>query len=164
MVTGVLGSHLDPARHVVGGEFVDILWVEDTSSIKWLTRPPWMIGKVSRNLLPLGGIRSNYEQFDIVRGDKPGAELTLAFEGRTVGAFILAGPDAGIVETSIDGGEFVKQDLFHRFSGGLNYPRSVIFATDLIAGKHKLKLRIADDKNPKSKGHAASILFFEVNE
>ncbi|MDB4669446.1 SGNH/GDSL hydrolase family protein [bacterium] len=123
----------------------------------------WRLGRVGRELLPLGGIRGQYESYQLLRGDKPGAELKLDFEGRTVGAFILAGPDAGIVEASIDGGEFTKHDLFHRFSGGLNYPRSVIFATDLKPGKHELKLRLSKEKNAKSKGTTASILFFEVN-
>ena len=80
-----------------------------------------------------------------------------------MGAFILAGPDAGIVEASIDGAPATKHDLIHRFSGGLNYPRSVIFGTDLEPGKHQLKLNISGEKNPKSKGTSASLLFFEVN-
>lgn len=123
----------------------------------------WRLGKVGRELLPLGGIREQYLEYQVLRGDKPGAELTLEFEGRAVGAFILAGPDAGMVEASIDGGAVTKHDLFHRHSGGLNYPRSVIFGADLKAGKHVLILRIAEEKNSKSKGTTASILFFEVN-
>ena len=123
----------------------------------------WRIGKVGRELLPLGGIRRQYESYQVLRGDLPGAELKLEFEGRTVGAFILAGPDAGKVEVSIDGGDFKMHDLFHRFSGGLNYPRSVIFGTDLKPGKHVLTLRLSKEKNSKSKGTTASILFFEVN-
>ena len=107
-----------------------------------------------------GAVDSHYQ---LLRGDKPGAELKFEFEGRAVGAFLLAGPDAGIVETKIDDGPLTKHDLFHRFSGGLNYPRSVIFAADLDPGKHVLTLRISEDKNPKSKGNTASILFFEVN-
>jgi hypothetical protein len=118
---------------------------------------------VGRDLLPLGSIRSQYEKFDVLRADEPGSELKLEFEGRAVGAFVLAGPDAGMVETSIDGGEFTRHDLYHRFSGGLNYPRSVIFAADLKPGIHLLTLKVAEQKNIKSKGHAASIVFFEVN-
>ena len=68
-----------------------------------------------------------------------------------------------MLEASIDTGEFAVHDLYHRHSGGLNYPRSVMFASDLSPGKHSLSLRIAPANNPKSKGHAASILFFEVN-
>lgn len=128
-----------------------------------LSEKGWSIGKVGRELLPLGGIRRQYESYQVLRGDLPGAELKLEFEGRTVGAFILAGPDTGKVEVSIDGGDFKTHDLFHRFSGGLNYPRSVIFGTDLKPGKHVLTLRLSKEKNSKSKGTTASILFFEVN-
>ena len=124
---------------------------------------PWKIGKVGREMLPLGSIRSQYEAFEVLRAQRPGAELSFDFEGRAVGAFVLAGPDAGIVEVSVDGGAFATIDLYHRFSGGLNYPRSVMFATGLAPGKHTLSLRLAEENNPKSKGHAAAILFFEVN-
>ena len=123
----------------------------------------WKLGKVGRELLPLGGIRQQYEQFTVLRGDQVGAGLALEFDGRSIGAFVLAGPDAGMLEASVDAGEFAVHDLYHRHSGGLNYPRSVMFASDLSPGKHSLRLRIAPGNNPTSKGHAASILFFEVN-
>lgn len=123
----------------------------------------WKIGKVGRELLPLGGIRRQYEKFDALRSDVIGSELVFEFAGRSIGAFVLAGPDAGVVEVSVDGDDYVRHDLYHRHSGGLNYPRSVLFASDLPRGKHELKLRISAEKNPKSKGRAAVILFFEVN-
>ena len=150
----VLNALLDAGSYD-GGTFVEPAKAKLTGA--------WRRGKVGRELLPLGGIRSQYNQFEVLRGDKPGDELTFEFEGRAVGAFVLAGPDAGIVETSVDGAPFVNHDLYHRFSGGLNYPRSAIFASDLKPGKHVLTLRIATDKNARSKGNAASILFFEVN-
>ena len=127
------------------------------------TGEEWRIGKVGREMLPLGGIRKEYTQYDVLRADKPGATLTLDFEGRGVGMFILAGPDAGMVEASIDGSRPIKHDLFHRHSGGLNYPRSIVFGADLKPGKHTLILKISSEKNARSKGNAASILFFEVN-
>jgi len=123
----------------------------------------WRVGKVGRELLPLGGIRSQYSSYQLLRGDQPGASLSLEFTGRTVGAFVLAGPDAGVLEARIDGGPVTRHDLYHRYSRGLNYPRSVIFGTDLKPGKHVLKLQLAKEKNPGSRGTTASILFFEVN-
>ncbi|MEE2623168.1 MAG: SGNH/GDSL hydrolase family protein [Verrucomicrobiota bacterium] len=120
-------------------------------------------GKVGRELLPLGGIRSQYSSYQLLRGEQPGARLIIEFTGRTVGAFLLAGPDAGILEASIDGGPATRHDLYHRYSRGLNYPRSVIFGTDLKPGKHVLALQLVKEKNPGSKGTTASILFFEVN-
>ncbi|MGI9241483.1 MAG: SGNH/GDSL hydrolase family protein [Verrucomicrobiales bacterium] len=137
------------------GEFVDPGEAEPDAD--------WEIGKVGRGMLPLGSIRQQYEKFDVLRGDKVGSELDFKFAGQSVGAFVLAGPDAGMVEASIDGGDFVRHDLYHRHSRGLNYPRSVMFATGLPPGEHSLKLRIAEENHPKSKGHAAAILFFEVS-
>ena len=89
--------------------------------------------------------------------------LYLNFIGRSVGAFVLAGPDAGIIEVSVDGGPWQEQSLFHKHSGGLNYPRSVTFASDLPSGQHQLVLRLSGKKPEKSKGTAAAILYFEVN-
>ena len=124
----------------------------------------WKIGPVDRKLLPLGGIRSQYSSYQLLRGDQPGSPVTLDFTGKTIGAFVLAGPDAGILESRIDGASATQHDLFHRFSAGLNYPRSVIFGTNLKPGPHTLELQLSDEKNPRSKGTSASILFFEVSE
>ena len=92
---------------------------------------------------------------------EPGAEGTLEFEGTAVGAYVVAGPDAGIVEASIDGAAPRTVNLFHNFSSGLHYPRTVMFGTDLAPGKHTLTFRIAADT--KSAGHAARIMQFVAN-
>jgi hypothetical protein len=39
-----------------------------------------------------------------------------------------------------------------------------MFHTDLSTGEHRVELRLIDDRNPKSQGHAANIMFFEVNQ
>ena len=36
--------------------------------------------------------------------EKPEATLKLKFNGTAIGMFVVAGPDAGVVEYSIDGG------------------------------------------------------------
>jgi len=84
-------------------------------------------------------------------------------EGTAIGAYILAGPDAGIVETSIDGGPFTPCELYHRFSRGLHYPRTVVFHADLKPGRHTLVLRTTDRRNSASIGHAMRILHFVAN-
>ncbi len=124
----------------------------------------WKSGKVTKDLMPVGAVRSQFNNYDAIRADAPGNSLTLRFNGRAVGAFILAGPDAGIVETRIDGGAWKSHNLYHRFSSSLNYPRSVMFHTGLKRGEHSLELRISAATDARSKGHAATILNFEVNE
>lgn len=110
-----------------------------------------------------GSKRERFTNIPLLCATEPGADTTVNFNGQAIGAYIVAGPDAGIVEASIDGGTFRKVDLFHRYSKGLHYPRTVMFATDLAEGDHVLKLRISAANNEESKGHAARIIQFAVN-
>ncbi len=93
--------------------------------------------------------------------DKPGTELTFKFKGTAIGAYVLAGPDAGTVEATVDGKPTGSHNLFHKFSGGLHYPRTVMFATDLKDSKHVVTLKMSNDT--KSKGHAMRVLHFVTN-
>jgi lysophospholipase L1-like esterase len=108
-----------------------------------------------------GSKRPRFTAIPMLSATEPGAEATLSFEGTAIGAYVVAGPDAGIVEVSIDGGPATNVDLFHRFSAGLHYPRTAMLGTDLKPGKHTLKLRISQET--KSSGHAARIIKFGVN-
>jgi hypothetical protein len=110
-----------------------------------------------------GGKRERFTNIPLLCATEPGSETTINFNGQSIGAYVVAGPDAGIVEASIDGGAFKKADFFHRFSRGLHYPRTVMFAADLPEGDHILKLRISDAANKDSKGHAARIIQLAVN-
>ena len=97
-------------------------------------------------------------------GDGKGSgEVKLDFEGQAIGVYVLAGPDAGTVEVSIDGGEWKKVNLYHNYSGGLHYPRTAMLATDLKSGKHTLAMRMSAEHDKRSKGTAARILKFAVN-
>ncbi|MDB5321861.1 MAG: hypothetical protein JWN40_3492 [Phycisphaerales bacterium] len=108
-----------------------------------------------------GGKRGRFTSIPILSATEPGSELTLEFEGTCVGAYVVAGPDAGMVEASVDGGGVVVVDLYHSFSKGLHYPRTVMLGTDLKAGKHVLTVRVS--KETKSAGHAARVMQFVAN-
>ena len=108
-----------------------------------------------------GQKRRRFTNIPLLCSDQPGAEFTLAFHGTTVGAYLLAGPDAGTVETRIDDGVFQPVSLYHRFSKSLHYPRTVLFATDLSAGNHLLTLRISGET--KSTGNAVRVMKFVAN-
>ncbi len=110
-----------------------------------------------------GGFRDTFRKETFLHTSQVGAELSLAFEGTAIGAFVLAGPDAGMVDVSIDGGKPQTIDLYHHFSKGLHYPRTVMFATDLSAGKHQLVLRVSGKHNDQSQGHAVRIMQFTAN-
>ncbi len=110
-----------------------------------------------------GSFRNTFAGMKLLCSEKVGAETVLKFGGRTLGAFVLAGPDAGVLEVSVDGGPYRNVDLYHHYSRGLHYPRTVILATDLEPGEHTAHIRIAELSNSASKGTAARILQFGVN-
>lgn len=120
----------------------------------------WQLHVPDWKKLP-GGKRSRFTSMKMLTANEPGAKLTLKFEGTAVGAYVVAGPDAGTVEASIDGGDATAVNLFHRYSRGLHYPRTVMFAADLKPGKHTLELVVGDEKS--GAGHAARIMQFTVN-
>mgnify|MGYP006164243419 FL=1 len=110
-----------------------------------------------------GSFRETFAGLKLLCGGRAGGEVSFEFEGKGVGVYVLAGPDAGVLEVSIDGGEYKPTNLYHHYSRGLHYPRTVMFATDLAAGKHAIRLRLAKPSGDGAKGTAARILQFEVN-
>lgn len=103
----------------------------------------WKLETPDWKLVP-GQWRERFRDIPLLTTTTPGAELSLAFDGRAVGAYLLAGPDAGVVECFVDGGPITKVQLRHQFSRDLHYPRTVMFATDLAPGPHTLTLRLAE--------------------
>lgn len=120
----------------------------------------WTLAVPDWKALP-GGKRERFTSLPMLCASEPGAEATLDFKGRAVGAYIVAGPDAGIAEASIDGGPFRAVDLFHEYSKDLHYPRTVMLGNDLQPGPHTLKLRLASQT--RSAGHAMRIMQFVAN-
>lgn len=110
-----------------------------------------------------GQCRGRFVNEQMICATHPGDGITVKFSGMAIGAYILAGPDAGIAEVSIDGGEFRKVDLYHRFSKGLHYPRTVMFATDLSEGDHTLVLRMSAEHAAESQGTALRALQIVAN-
>lgn len=110
-----------------------------------------------------GQCRARFLKRQLLCGEQIGAELTLSFSGRAIGAYLLAGPDAGHVQVSIDGSAMKQIELYHHYSRNLHYPRTVMFAADLSDAPHTLKLRISQHKNKTSSGHAVRILDFVAN-
>lgn len=110
-----------------------------------------------------GSCRARFVRDRLLCASRPGAEMALDFAGTAIGAYVLAGPDAGIVEASIDGGPYRPFNLLHAYSMGLHYPRTVIFDADLKPGEHKLRLRVSADKDERSTDHAMRVLHFVAN-
>ncbi len=120
-----------------------------------------------------GSFRKRFADRPLTVADRPGGELEIRFRGDAIGLYVLAGPDAGAVDVSVDGDSWQTVDLYHRFSKGLHYPRTVVLRSGLAVGgpsaggpsgtEHLVKLRVSATKNRDSQGHAVRILEFVAN-
>ena len=59
------------------------------------------------------------------------------------------------------GGPATRVNLFHEFSKGLHYPRTVVCGHDLKPGRHVVSLKVSQET--QSGGHAARIMWFAAN-
>ena len=89
--------------------------------------------------------------------------MRLKFEGTAVGIFVAAGPDAGTVEYSVDGSPFASRNLYTRWSRGLHLPWAQVLNADLEQGQHEMVLRVSQEADPQSQGHAVRIIHLLVN-
>ena len=152
-------AHVVPAKPLDEASYFDGQFLSPAASVNaaWTWHvPDWKKIPGSFRSNPFGGMK-------LLTSTEPGKEVTVKFTGRALGAYVLAGPDAGVLEVSLDGGEWRRVDLYHRHSRGLHYPRTVMFAADLKAGEHTARIRLSKKSNPASKGVAARILQFTVN-
>lgn len=125
--------------------------------------PHW---KIIENWSPARGMhtRKGYVHVPMLVADEPGATLTYTFRGSAIGIAVAAGPDAGTIEYSIDGSAPKKLDLFTAWSSGLYLPWYYICKADLSLKKHVISIKISEDKNENSHGHACIIKNFVINE
>ncbi len=122
----------------------------------------WRLGIPDWNALP-GSKRERFLGESLYFSEQPGSLLTLEFSGTAVGAYVLAGPDAGRLDVRVDGGEWRTVELYHNYSAGLHYPRTVMFDSELPPGRHVVEVRVSAEQHEKSRGHAARVLQFVVN-
>lgn len=110
-----------------------------------------------------GGFRKTFANQPFLCGTKPGDSCSFEFEGTAIGLFVLAGPDSGDAEFSIDGGDFQKVRIRHPYSSGLHYPRTVVLADGLKPGKHSITIRVPEALTENAKGNALRILQVTIN-
>jgi sialidase-1 len=122
--------------------------------------------KLIESWKPADGVkgRDGFINVPVLEATAPGAILTLPFTGRAIGVGINSGPDAGILEYSIDGEPFHEVDLFTQWSGGLHLPWFLLFAAELPSKSHTLRIRVSENKNIGSQGNAVRIVNFLLNK
>lgn len=109
-------------------------------------------------------VRAGFVDVPALEGLHVGDEFELDFDGTAVGLFITSGPDAGRIESSIDGGPYQSSPTFTRWSSGLHLPWAVILADGLPPGHHTARVRIADSRDPKSGGSAVRVFHLLLND
>lgn len=110
-----------------------------------------------------GSVRSRHAGVPLYISDTPDSELKLTFSGTAFGVECVAGPDAGTILYSVDGGDWQEYNLSHRYSKGLHYPRTVVFEGELKNQKHTVRMKLSDKKSDYGLPPAARILNFVVN-
>ena len=90
-------------------------------------------------------------------------EFMFILIGSMIGIGVLSGPDAGIINYTIDGKAYTPVNLYTQWSGGLHLPFYFILADDLNPGSHTLEIKISDKKAANSKGTAVRITNFLEN-
>lgn len=109
------------------------------------------------------GVRAGFVDVPALVGEEPGAEFEFELEGRGAGLFITAGPDAGVLEWSVDGGPFRPVDTFTRWSKNLHLPWVVILDDGLPPGRHVFRVRIAAERHGDSAGTALRVQHLLLN-
>jgi len=112
-----------------------------------------------------GKVRTGWNERPQLIGHNPGDSFDLPFKGSAVAIQVIAGPKAGIVEHSLNGTDWVDQDLFvAKNSFKLHLNRIYILRDGLDPEKqHTLTVRITDKRHGLSKGNNCRIVYFGIS-
>lgn len=102
----------------------------------------WKVSKCS-----LYGKLPNY-----IYSNKIGSEVEIDFYGSAMGIYCTTEKDSGILEYSIDGGEWKKISTWDEYCLSFNRAHNYIFDFNLEKKNHKMIVRVADDKDEDSEG------------
>lgn len=157
--TDTIEPHAIPEKQLdefsyVNGDFLDIR--EARLGKGWALVPKW-------HPQDQASTRNGFVDVPMLETMQAGSRLTLDFSGRAIGICCVAGPSAGILEYSVDGGPTRQLDTFTFWSGGLYIPWVYMLETELQPGNHRLILKMSAQKNERSAGTACQIRNFVVN-
>lgn len=116
------------------GAFIDIRSAKQLSG--WKVMDDWTPATETST-------RKGFVHVPMLVADRAGASLSFSFEGRAVGVFCVAGPQACVLEYSVDGAPYKKLDTSTNWSRGLYIPWVYMLETELVSARHTLQLRVA---------------------
>lgn len=88
--------------------------------------------------------RKGFVNVPVLETKEPGATLSLDFAGKAIGIFCISGPNAGVLEYSVDNTPYKEVDTYTIWSKDVYLPWVYMLETELSDGNHKLFLRIKD--------------------
>lgn len=109
------------------------------------------------------GTRAGFADVPMLVSETPGATLRLPFEGRAVGVWVAAGPDAGHLDARVDDRAWHRVDLWLPWSRRLHLPWLHVLSAELDGGAHALELRLPEEPAGEGRGRAVRIRAFVVN-
>jgi len=121
----------------------------------------WRVSELDWNAVP-GDKRGYFTMGEVLACDRTNELATVTFCGTALGALLTAGPDAGDLEVSVDGGAFRFFRLRADY-GDLHYPYMLMLCDDLPAGAHVVRLRVVAAQRKKGTGVAVRINRLYVN-
>ena len=89
---------------------------------------------------------------DYIYSDNPGDAIEFEFEGSIIGIYTTTEKTSGDFIYSIDGGEEKVCSTWDRYAMQFGRAHYYMLADDLAYGKHKLTIKISEEKNEKSEG------------
>lgn len=88
--------------------------------------------------------RKGFVNVPVLETKESGATLSLDFSGKAIGIFCISGPNAGVLEYSVDNAPYKEVDTYTIWSKDVYLPWVYMLETELSDGNHKLFLRIKD--------------------
>ena len=96
-------------------------------------------------------------------GKYPGKIIKFQFKGNAVGIEVITISDAGIIEYSIDGSDWQKEDLYTPLGKEKHVPLFLTLGEDLKNRRHTLQIRLTKERNSESSGNKCVIRRFYFN-
>lgn len=92
----------------------------------------------------------------------PGDEFSFEFDGSFLGIYYTVEKDSGIMEYSVDNGEWKECSNWDKYALQFNRPHSLILEENLSDSHHNVKIRNSNKKDEKSEGHYIRLGAFMV--